>query len=129
METSGTNCSGPRVTPFITNDNDVGNELLLVGMAQVHTDKTLTSLNANALVPYPLYIGLINLIYEFRRHLINHGYEFSELIPVSTSDSNQKEIELLLDESFESQLLIVSLNDVLAASKDRKARTVKLEVM
>lgn len=50
----------------------------------MHTNKTATILNADAVVTQPVHCVLLNVIKKFHRYLINHSHTLAGLIPVST---------------------------------------------
>lgn len=74
-------------------DNDLDNDHSFVGMIQVYTDKTSTTLKSNAIVRYPVHTELLNVTKEFRRYLIDHGHTLAALLPVSASQKEEDEEE------------------------------------
>ena len=53
-----------------------------VGFLQIYTDKTVTTLKANALVAYPIHIVFANATVKFRRFLIDNGHTIVGFLPV-----------------------------------------------
>lgn len=66
--------------------------VLLVGMLQVFSEKTATSLKDEAMLAYPVYVELLNMLASFRRFHNGHGYAIVGFLQVineveNTSDS------------------------------------------
>lgn len=53
-----------------------------VGLLQVYTDKKATTLQASAMVPYPIPIVLLDLTRACRRLFLNEGYKVLGFVPV-----------------------------------------------
>lgn len=74
-------------TEIIEQDN-----LPFMGMIQNYSDRTMTTLKANATVPHPVHVILLNFSEEFQRYLTYHIYTFVGLLPVSSSDAEHDHI-------------------------------------
>lgn len=59
-------------------------------MIQKVSDKTSTTLKANATMVYLVQIGLLNFIEDFRRVLVNHGHTIDGLMLTFVSESAEK---------------------------------------
>lgn len=55
-----------------------------VGLVQIYSDKTATTLKANALIAYPIHAVLLNCSLRHRRYLIDNGYTLVVFLPVGT---------------------------------------------
>lgn len=53
-----------------------------VGLVQLYSDKSKTSLSDNAFTFYPIHATLLNFSEEYRRHLISSGQTFLAFLPV-----------------------------------------------
>lgn len=60
-----------------------------VEMGQVYTDKTTTSLKANAIDAYPVHTVLLNYAATYRRYLIDHRHTFVGFLPVSSVEEKE----------------------------------------
>lgn len=104
-----------RTTDFdVTWNEDFGNdESSFVGMLQLYSDKTATTLKASATVAYPVHLVLLNFTAEYRRHLIDHGYTIVGLLPVSASESTEDTFKNSTEEEnmTEGQKVIIPLPD------------------
>lgn len=45
-----------------------------VGMVEVYSNNTATTLKGNAIVAYPVHFVLLTFTKEFRRYLVDHGH-------------------------------------------------------
>lgn len=68
---------------FWSGNKDRGDNSLS-GMLQKYTDKTVTSLNANTVVSYPVHVKFLKFKNECCRYLIDSGHMLVGLLPVFT---------------------------------------------
>lgn len=67
------------------NDSRTSEVSSIVEMVRINTDRSTTTLNANATVAYPVHATLSNFLNEYRRYPIDHGHTFIGLLPVPTA--------------------------------------------
>ena len=75
------------------NDDNEDLPKSFVGMFQLYTDKTATTLKANATVAHPVHVVLLNVTREFRLKLINGGHTLVGLLPVATLENDSEEYD------------------------------------
>lgn len=110
---------------WVENEND--EKPCFLGMVQVYTDTTASTLEANAMVAYAVHVKLQNFTYEFRRNLIDHGHPFAGLLHVCTA-AQVDCVEGGEDEN-EDVGRVVSLSARLSSTYDIDGRDAKLYVL
>lgn len=102
-----------------------------VGMEQSYSNKTATTLKANATVAYLVQVVLLNFRKEYRWYLIDNGYSFVGLWPVSTAEQDQKTNlgDTLESRSGHNTISVVSLSDEPNQTSQRYGRDLKIAVL
>lgn len=74
----------------------------LIGIFQVYTNKTTTTVKANGAVACQINLVLLSFSKAFKWYLIAYGYTLAKLLSVSTLDlpNGLKEVYLELENSF-----------------------------
>ena len=71
-----------------------------VGFLQVYSDKTATTLKANAMVAYPIHVVFLNCSASFRRFLINREYTLVGFLPVAGETTGIYENDGMEEDNF-----------------------------
>lgn len=82
---------GSRKTDALWNVDDSGISKSILGLIQVYSDKTATSLKYRALVAYPIYVVWLNLNVKQRRCLADHGYTLLGFLSVGKGEMEIQE--------------------------------------
>lgn len=109
-------------------DNSTVNDPSFVRMVQLYTDKTVTSLKANAVVVYPVQVVSLNFTLEFCQFFIDHRLTFVKLLPISKTSIREEPVQLSQELS-DTQIPAITMNDVFPRTTERSAKTVKSKLL
>lgn len=112
------------------NDSDKNFPRSFVGLVQLYSDKTATTLKANALVAYPIHAVLLNFSLTHRRFLIDNGYTIVGFLPVGAGgylDDEKDSTENISDSTLGIEAHIpIPLKDYIRTASHKRGREEKM---
>lgn len=121
----------PGSSVFWTNENDSSASFFFVGVLQLYSDKTATTLKANTIVAYHVHVVLLNFVEKFYLYLFDHGYTLVGLLPISTCNTmpDHEDAGNNISAANTSTVPVVPLCDKLPLTAHKEARNSKLTVL
>lgn len=104
------------------------NDFPLVGMAQVYTNKTITSVEANIVVAYPVHVELSKYKKALCELFTKRGYKMAGFLSVRTNDE-QYEHEKKLEIQIQIKPSIAPSYDKMPVSMKHLGMKMKLQVL
>ena len=98
-----------------------------IGMLQIYTDKTATTLKSQSLVGYPIHVTFLNVTIQFRRFLIDHGYTLVGFLPVGFQDAqSDSDADNLTFHNESKTDDIIDINDHVPLTSSSRGRNDKM---
>lgn len=101
-----------------------------IGMLQIYTDKTATTLKSQSLVGYPIHVTFLNVSVQLRRFLIDHGYTLVGFLPVGLqgahSDRDENNFSFSDHDHSEDHIVIDDHVPLTSSSQGRDHKMISL---